>query len=151
MTTPAPQVRPLHNLSLDALHDRLSEADEAIERSKATKAEIAAELEARYRVAIDAAFTEKVKTHGTARVDAGDFEIVGEIEKKVAWDSTALLAAASDMAWDQVRKIFKLTMEVPEKIWTGLEAGNPDLAKKLRDARTVRLTPKPPKLVRKEV
>lgn len=153
MDTPTPQMRPLHNLSLAALHDRLIEADEATERAKATKAEIAAELEARFRTAIDAGFTQRVKAHGTVSIDAPEagFKIKGEIEKAVKWDSAALLASIADMGWEQVRRICKITVEIPEKIWTGLEASNPDLAKKLREARTVAYKPKPPQLVREDV
>lgn len=152
MDTPTPQVRPLHNLSLAALYDRLSEADEAIEHAKATKAEIADELEARFRTAINAGFAQKAKTHGTISIAAPEagFKISAEITKTVKWDSAKLLAAMSTMTWDQVQRIFKLTAEIPEKVWTGLLAASPELATKLSDARTVKLDTKPPKLVREE-
>lgn len=149
MDQPTPQVRPLSNYSLAQLHEELTAMDEAVAAAKVRKAVVVDELEARFRLAIDAGYVLVGKVSGTLKLPSGDagFRLGCEIEKDVKWDSKKLLAAAGGMPWAQFTAIFKLTLEIPAKIWAGLEAGNPELAAKLKDARTVKYTPKPPKLL----
>lgn len=146
-------MRPLHNVSLADLHADMVACDIAMACAKERKAVINDELEARYGVALKLHFDRREKVFGTLKIDVGvpGFQIGGEIEKKVSWDSDELLVCMAGMEWEQVQRIFKIELAIPEKIWDGLQIAAPSLAAKFGRARTVKYTPKPPKLIPVEV
>lgn len=142
--------RPLHNVSLADLHADMTACDIAMAHAKERKAVINDELMARFAIEIGAAFDRAKKVSGTLRLispGVADFTIGGEIEKKVSWDSDGLLACMADMEWEQVQRIFKIDLSIPEKTWDGIQKAAPAMAQKFAPARTVKYTPKPPKLI----
>jgi hypothetical protein len=61
------------------------------------------------------------KQSGTVRVLGEDgIAIVGEIPKKVEWDSKALMNLASTMTADQAFEIFDIKFSIPEKKFASL-------------------------------
>lgn len=140
---------PLHNVSLADLHADMTACDIAMAHAKERKVVINDELEARFRPTIDYAFRDRGKAFGTVSLGIADpaFKLGCEIEKKVSWDSDELLACMADMEWEQIQRIFKIDLSIPEKIWDGLQVAAPSLAAKFGRARTVKYTPKPPKLI----
>lgn len=145
----AAMTRPLHNVSLADLHADMTACDIAMAHAKERKAVINDELEARFRTSVDYAFRDRGKAFGTVKITIADpaFKIEAEIEKKVSWDSDELLACMADMDWVQIQAIFKIDLSIPEKTWDGIQKANPAMAQKFAPARTVKYTPKPPKLI----
>lgn len=75
----------------------------------------------RYETQVKAVFTREDKQHGSVRLMAEDgIELKAEISKKVTWDNDALRNVAGRMNWDEASRIFKITFEVPEKIYKTL-------------------------------
>jgi hypothetical protein len=143
METTGPQARPMEHFTLAQLERLMDSADTEVANAKATKEAVQAELAARYAPAFAAAM-DQVGRHtagSTAYTPEGTFDIKGERKKTVKWDSTKLMTVAQGLPWDRVSAIFKITFEVGEKIYDGIKAADPDLAKKLDDARTVKISP----------
>lgn len=136
----------LTKVTLTELHECLLMAESEVkacvrelEKAKLDVAPIQAELERRYGAALAAEYNAQKKQSGTVRLELPeDFEAVADASKKVEWDSGKLMAVASTMSWDQASKLFKIDFSVPEKIYSGLAAANPELAKAIDAARAVK-------------
>ena len=93
--------------NMKALKDQLSEIDRTIL--------------SRYEAQVKAVFTREDKLHGSVRLMAEDgIELKAEIDKKVKWDDAILKGIASRMNWDEASRVFKISFEVPEKIYKTL-------------------------------
>ena len=76
----------------------------------------------------------------TVRVDAQEgFEVKGETKKTVKYDNKILTEAAQGMDWNKFNTIFKMTLKVPENVYSALNAMALDegVREKIEAARTV--------------
>lgn len=143
---PTAQLRRYHNYPLDQLWAGLVQLKNNAATMKAEVKEVDDELAARYGEFAAKCFEEDDKKHGqlTVFVPAEPkFSLKAEISKKVVWDSGMLEGIiteqmnAGKLTWPQVQKLFKIEFSIAEKIYSALDAANPDLKKAVDDARTV--------------
>lgn len=127
--------------SLQALRVHYLSAKEAVEQATADMKLVEAELARRFAAQVEAKLQLAGKAAGSSTIEADGIKLKGELPKKVEWDSTTLLLIAQSMPWDAVQRVFKIAFSVQEKIWDGIQAADPELAKKLAAARTVKYDP----------
>lgn len=128
--------RPYHNLAVSDLRVMLTDEKARQSESRRITGAVQAELQARFGVQINSALHALSKHHGTVNLDVGGAPVKGVVKKEVEWDTDALMAVAATLPWDQVRGMFKITFAVPEKMYEALVVANPELAAKIKDART---------------
>lgn len=96
------------------------------------------EINRRLTGQVMAAFAEANKVSGTLTIPLEDgLTAKADIEKTVKWDSEKLMAIAFSLPVGQAKTLFKFEVSVPEKMYDGTKAANPDLGIKIDEARTV--------------
>lgn len=129
----------LASATLPELHHLLSEREKALLSAKFNVGAVVEEISRRLGDSCKAAFDQAEKVHGTVNLPLQNgLTAKCEITKKVEWDSDKLMDVAKTMPWDRVVKLFKIAFSVPEKIYDGIDAVDPELRKKLDEARTVK-------------
>ncbi len=107
--------------SLQSLYDA---RQRILEQAKALKTQLSTidnEILSRYEAQVKAVYAREDKLHGSVRLMAeGGIELKAEIDKKVKWDDAILKGIASRMNWDEASRVFKISFEVPEKIYKTL-------------------------------
>lgn len=127
----------LTRLSLDDLRAKLAAAEDVAKEARAEVSDVKAECARRYGESARQALAQLDKEYGTVTLPLQDgFRAKAEVKQTVKWDSDELQAIASTMPWERVREIFKISFAVPEKIYGGLRAANPELADRIDAART---------------
>jgi hypothetical protein len=106
--------------SLEQLYNEQEGAIEALAAAKAAKAAVDAEILEATLPRITHLYTLTGKQHGSVSLDAGTFTAKADISKKVEWDSGVLMSVASNISFDEARKVFKMEFSVPEKIYKEL-------------------------------
>jgi hypothetical protein len=127
----------------------LAEADAHAQAAKQIKAEVESALRFRYSLQLSNA---KAQANGnTAHVDLPDgFKLTAETKNDVKWDSARLLAIAETMAWPTVKQMFKIELSMGAETYRAVSLADPELGKRLQEARTVTPKDQPLKLVRVE-
>lgn len=142
----AAPLRRYHNYPLDQLWGGLVQLKANAADMKAEVKLIDEELQARFGVFVAECFAEDEKLHGQLTVfipAEPKFSLKAEISKKVVWDSGMLEGIVSEwmtagkLTWEQVQKLCKIEFSISEKVYSALEAANPELKKAVDDARTV--------------
>jgi len=109
---------------MDSLQNLYDARQRILEQAKALKTQLSVidnEILSRYETSIKAVYTREDKLHGSVRLMAEDgIELKAEIDKKVKWDDAILKSIASRMDWDEASRVFKISFEVPEKIYKTL-------------------------------
>lgn len=124
-------------MSLPQLHAALEFRTKEMNDAKARAAIIAAEIHARLESSAKQAFEQAGKTHGQMKLPLQDgLAAEVKIDRKVDWDSAKLQAVAQTLPWDRVKEMFKIAFSMPEAIYKGVSALDPELRKKIDDART---------------
>lgn len=78
------------------------------------------------------------KNSGTVKCHTGivGIEAHADIKKTVTWDQAKLRAVMQGMTWEQIQRLFKIDVEVGEKVFNDI--ADMDLKAKLTDARMVK-------------
>lgn len=109
---------------MDSLQNLYDARQRILEQAKALKTQLSVidnEILSRYETSIKAVYTREDKLHGSVRLMAEDgIELKAEIDKKVKWDDAILKSIASRMDWDEASRVFKISFDVPEKIYKTL-------------------------------
>lgn len=105
-------------------------------RQGALETELAKRMEPHVTAARAAAPDKQHGTFNAAVTNTVSAKI--EVKKTVDWDSAKLMAVAQTLPWERVSAIFKIEFSVSEKIYEGLQAAAPELAKQIESARTVK-------------
>lgn len=143
---PATPLRRYHNYPLDQLWGGLVQLKANAADMKAEAKLIDEELQARFGEFAVQCFEEDGKQHGQLTVflpAEPKFSLKAEISKKVVWDSGMLEGIiteqmnAGKLTWPQVQRLCKIEFSISEKVYSALEATNPELKKAVDDARTV--------------
>jgi hypothetical protein len=107
--------------TLQSLYDARQRVLEQAQALKAQLSVIDNEILSRYEAPIKAVYAREDKLHGSVRLMAEDgIELKAEIDKKIKWDDAILKGIASRMNWDEASRVFKISFEVPEKIYKTL-------------------------------
>lgn len=143
MSTNEPNADALKTMPVADLYEYRTSCQKMLDEAKATLGTVDGAIYSRFGDAIKTAYERADKSHGTVRVELeGGLSAVGEASKKVKWDQPKLRALAAPMAWEAVQHFFKITFEIPEKVYAGLPPDDPRRAA-INDARTVEYgTPK---------
>lgn len=124
---------------LSTLYAMQQEAKAEADSTKAWAAKIQAEIDSRLSPSAIAALTQQDKQHGTVNLPCQDGIIAKcVVDKKVEWDSDRLFAIAMTLPQEQARALMKFAVSVPEKNWDGIQHANPELAERLKAARTTK-------------
>lgn len=124
-------------MTLPQLHAALEFRTKEMTDAKARAAIIAAEIHSRLESSAKQAFEQADKTHGQMKLSLQDgLAAEVKIDRKVDWDSTKLQAVAQTLPWDRVKEMFKITFSMPEAIYKGVSALDPELRAKIDAART---------------
>lgn len=130
--------------TLYSLQEALAVADEQVATAKAN---LQGELRRRFEIALHNALIADGKTHGSKKLQATEgLRVEAEAPQKVEWDQSTLKTLAESMAWPDVHHTFKVTLSVPEKIYSALPPSS-DLKAKLTEARTTKAQPSKFKIV----
>lgn len=127
----------LKRMTLPELKIAADTATANANRQKETLSAILGEVSTRLEGSAKQAFEQAGKTHGQMKLPLQDglaAEI--KIDRKVDWDSAKLQAVAQTLPWDRVKEMFKIAFSMPEAIYKGVSALDPELRKKIDDART---------------
>ncbi|MBY0394598.1 MAG: hypothetical protein K2Q27_15200 [Novosphingobium sp.] len=137
-----PDSRPdLKTLAVPALFEVQAAAAGDVEDAKRWLITINDEINERFAQAAIDALAAVGKESGTVTSSIGNgFAIEAKVDKKVEWDSEALLKTATAMPFDRAQQIFKFAVSVPEKIYAGVKAADPALAAVLDAARTTKVS-----------
>jgi hypothetical protein len=105
--------------------------------AKARAAVIDEEIYRRLEGSAKQAFEQAGKSHGQMKLPLQDgLAAEVKIDRKVDWDSAKLQAVAQTLPWERVAAMFKIAFSMPEAIYKGVSALDPELRKKIDDART---------------
>jgi len=100
---------------------------------------IQSEIDSRLSPSAIAALAQQDKQHGTVNLPCQDgITAKCVVDKKVEWDSDRLFAIAMTLPQEQARALMKFAVSVPEKNWEGIATANPELAERLKVARTTK-------------
>jgi len=124
-------------LPVELLATLQREIDKALKHGKAVKARLDAALIARYASRAEELRRLHGKDTGTVRFDDGDFTIVADLPKRIAWDQRQLAAMAKHIrdAKDDPSEYIDVTFKVSERKYT---AWPEHLRRDFETARTVR-------------
>jgi len=137
-----PAATPIEQLSLADIAGLIGGNTELIDFHKARIAELQNEVTRRLGESAQRAYEQAGKESGALSLELQDgLTAKMSIDKKIAWDSAKLMAIAQTMPWDRVEALFKIVFSVPENTYKGVAAADPELQKKLDDARTTTLSP----------
>lgn len=127
----------LATLSLTELQEHIDFHASKIVDHKKAGAVYAEEIYNRLEGSAKQAFEQAGKTHGKMTLPLQD-GLVAEVDlpRTVKWDSEKLQAVAQTLPWERVAAMFKIAFSMPEAIYKGVSALDPDLRKKIDDART---------------
>jgi hypothetical protein len=129
----------LSGQSLIGLHTMLTEAKAEVDSAKEWAAVIQAEIDKRLAPSVLAALEQQGKAFGSVTLACqGGVVCKGTVEKKVEWDSEKLFNLATVMPVDRARAIFKFAVSVPERIYDGVKATDPELGMAIDEARTTK-------------
>lgn len=107
--------------SLQSLYDARLRIQGQMQALKTQLSVIDNEILSRYEASLKAVFAREDKQHGSVRLMVEDgIELKAEIDRKVKWDNDALQGIAGRMNWEEASRVFKITFEVPEKIYKTL-------------------------------
>lgn len=124
-------------MSLPQLHAALDFRTKEMTDAKARAAIIAEEIYNRLSSSAVQAFEQAGKSHGQMKLPLQDgLAAEVKIDRKVDWDSAKLQAVAQTLPWDRVAAMFKIVFSMPEAIYKGVAALDPDLRAKIDAART---------------
>lgn len=137
-----PDNRPdLKTLAVPALFETQVAAARDVEDAKRWLIMINDEINERFAQATVDALAALGKEAGTVTQSIGNgLAIEGKVDKKVEWDSEALLKTATSMPFDRAQQIFKFAVSVPEKIYAGIKVADPGLAAVIDEARTIKFS-----------
>lgn len=108
-------------INLQSLYDARQRILGEMKALKTELSTIDTEILLRYEAQVKAIFQREEKQHGSVRLMAEDgIELKAEIDRKVKWDDAILKGIASQMNWDEASRVFKISFEVPEKIYKTL-------------------------------
>ena len=139
--TSQPAPKPLAEYPIGELYAEQVGLERVLADFKGRLVAVNAEIDTRLAPSVAAAILASKKTHGVVNAPvplSNTLSMKIDMPKKVEWDSAKLMAVAQTLPWPQVEAIFKIEFSVPEKIYGGLAAGNPELAKLIDAARTVK-------------
>jgi len=124
-------------LPVELLATLQREIDETLKHDKAVKARLDAALIARYASRAEELRRRHGKDTGTVRFDDGDFTIVADLPKRIAWDQRQLAAMAKRMrdTKDDPSEYIDTTFKVSERKYT---AWPEHLRRDFEAARTVK-------------
>jgi len=129
----------LDGLTYSQLYTRIGNTIAEATTVKGRLDDLNAEVAKRLGESIKKALADDGKEHGTANLSLQDgITAKGVVDKKVEWDSAKLLAIAQTMPWNRAVAVFKIVFSVPEKIYAGIKAVDPDLLKLIDAARTTK-------------
>ena len=113
------------------------EIDETAKRVKAAKARLDGALTIRYATRAEEIRHVSGKDTGTVRFDDGDFTVVADLPKRVAWDQSKLSAMVERIraAGDDPAEYVDIGFKVPERKYSAWPEG---IRKGFEPARTVR-------------
>lgn len=131
-------------LSYLELHTLINQNTETAARIKALGTSLADELHRRLGDSVKQQLATDGKDFGTVNFPMQDgLTVKCVVGKKVEWDSDKLFEQAIRMAPDRAKSIFKFVVSVPEKIYDGIKAVDPELGMAIDKARTTK--PEKPK------
>jgi len=126
-------------LSYTELHKLITENAEQAARLKALGSSLTAELNRRLGDSVKQQLDAEGKTFGTVNLPLQDgLTVKCVVGKKIEWDSDMLFEQAIRMSPDRARSIFKFAVSVPEKIYEGIKAADPELGMTIDKARTTK-------------
>jgi len=107
-------------LPVELLATLQREIDEALKHDKAVKARLDGALILRYSARADEERQEIGKDTGTVRFDDGDFTIVADLPKRIAWDQKQLAKMAERIrdAKNDPTEYIDITFKVSERKYT---------------------------------
>lgn len=108
---------------------------------KAEEQALREELSRRFDRQAEDAFHHAGKEHGQISFpsDTDGLAVEAKIEQSVSWDSDKLMAVAATMPWEDVSRIFKIKMTMPEASYNALLNG--ELRTAVTAARTTKIKP----------
>ena len=122
------------------IHAQIDSVKREFDSAKARLAKLHEELEARLGSSARKMLADGGKATGTVNMPLQDgLTAKVEVPKKIEWDSDKLFALAMTMPVERARSIFKFAVSVPEKIYDGIKAADPELGKSIDAARTTKL------------
>jgi hypothetical protein len=128
--------RDVTEMSLGEIQGYMEMHEKNIAESKAKIETFTNELRRRFQSLLTDALAQQDKQHGQHTFEVDGHKLTGEVRATVKWDSKKLEDIASDMAWHDAQRIFKIEFSVPEKNFQALH--DPKLIDKIVDARTVK-------------
>ena len=130
----------LAGLGYGQIHAMIDSAKRDLEAAKNRIGKLHEELEARLGSAARKTLVDGGKQSGTVNMPLqGGFSAKVEVPKKIEWDSDKLFDLATTMPVERARTIFKFAVSVPEKIYDGIKAADPELGAAIDQARTTKM------------
>ncbi len=123
-------------LPVEMLATLQREIDEAAKRIKIAKTRFDGALTIRYATRAEKLRQASGKDTGTVRFDDGDFTIVADLSKRVAWDQSKLVEMVEVIraAGDDPAEYVDISFKVPERKYAAWPAS---MQEAFREARTV--------------
>lgn len=129
----------LAGLGYSQIYAQIDSTKREFDSAKARLAKLHEELEARLGNAARKMLADGGKASGTVNMPLqGGLTAKVEVPKKIEWDSDKLFDLATAMSVERARSIFKFAVSVPEKIYDGIKAADPELGKSIDSARTTK-------------
>ena len=134
----ADKSKPLYaNMTMVDLYVALEQRKREMDQAKGQAAVVAEEIYRRLEGPAKQAFEQAGKLHGQMKLPLQDgLAAEVKIDRKVDWDSGKLQAVAQTLPWERVKDLFKIAFSMTEAIYKGVSALDPELRKKIDDART---------------
>lgn len=131
---PDTDVKTLAALPIDQLDLLVSEAEDAMKAVRDVVERLHTALAARFADRAADARRAEGKDTGTVRLIEGDYEVVANLPKRVAWDQKTLPDLLDELPSDVAKRLARVKIEIDERAFNDLPA---DYRAILTRARTV--------------